>query len=56
MLCLHYYSNSLGFVFGDEDEEVYRIDQIKEWAPDVPNWLDNVTQTLNDVASAIFLY
>ena len=32
VLCLHYYSNALGFNFEDE-EEVYREEKIKEWEP-----------------------
>jgi len=32
VLCLHYYSNALGFSFED-DEEMYREDKIKEWEP-----------------------
>ena len=31
VLCLHVYSNALGFDFSDKDD-VYRVDQIKEWA------------------------
>ena len=31
-MCLHYFSDSLGFTFNENNEEVYRIDQIKEWA------------------------
>jgi len=32
VLCLHYYSNALGFNFEDQ-EEVYREEKIKEWEP-----------------------
>ena len=32
VLCLHYYSNALGFNF-DDHEEVYREERIKEWEP-----------------------
>ncbi len=40
VMCLHYFSDSLGFKFGEANEEVYRIDQIKEWAPTEPKWLE----------------
>ena len=46
ILCLHYYSNALGFAFGDENEEVYRVEQIKEWGDVDPMWLDNIREKL----------
>ena len=30
-LCLHYFSNMLGFSFDDKNEDVYPLDSIKEW-------------------------
>ena len=30
-LCLHYFSNMLGFSFDDTNEDVYPLDSIKEW-------------------------
>jgi len=39
VLCLHYYSNALGFNF-DDHEEVYREDKIKEWDPVDPSDLE----------------
>ena len=46
VLCLHYYSDALKFQFGEEHEEVYRMDQIKEWADLDPLWLDTLKETL----------
>jgi len=40
VLCLHYYSNALGFNF-DDHEEVYREDKIKEWDPVDPSDLEH---------------
>lgn len=41
MVCLHYFSDSLGLKFGPTfNEEVYRVDQIKEWAPPESKWLE----------------
>ena len=31
LLCLHYFSNMLGFSFDDENEDVYPLESIKEW-------------------------
>ena len=41
-MSLHYFSDALGLQFGNTNEEVYNIDQIKRWAPlDVtPKWLE----------------
>ena len=30
-LCLHYFSNMLGFSFDDKNEDVYPLDSIQEW-------------------------
>jgi hypothetical protein len=50
-VCLHYYSNTVGLSFGDETNvEVYKMDQIKEWASTDPNWLDNLQESLEHVA------
>lgn len=49
MLCLHYYSNVLKFEFGDQ-ADVYRIDQIREWADIDPIWLDNLREKLYTIA------
>jgi hypothetical protein len=55
VLCLHYYSNALGFDFGDQ-EEVYKVDQIKEWAQfEDPIWLDNLKDQLFKIAGN-FIY
>jgi hypothetical protein len=49
-LCLHYYSNTLKFKFG-VDSDVYRVDQIKEWADkENPIWLDNLREQLFKIA------
>jgi len=40
VLCLHYYSNTLGFNF-DDHEEVYQEDRIKEWDPVDPSNLEH---------------
>ena len=64
VLCLHYYSNALGFNF-EEDEvdwiknifffkakmfvkEVYREDKIKEWDPVDPSELEHFLQIIID--------
>ena len=39
-MCLHYFSDALGLQFGNLNEEVYNIDQIKEWAPPQSKWLE----------------
>ena len=42
-MSLHYYSDALGLTFGNTNEEVYDIDQIKRWAPlepPDPKWLE----------------
>ena len=39
-MCLHYFSNALGLKFGNTNEEVYDIDQIKEFAPPESKWLE----------------
>ena len=31
LLCLHYFSNMLGFSFDDENEDVYPLESITEW-------------------------
>lgn len=50
VLCLHYYSNALSFEFGDHDD-VYRIDQIEEWAKlEDPVWLERLKLQLFQVA------
>ncbi len=51
VLCLHYYSDALGFEFGDNDD-VYRIDQIKEWAISEldPLWLDGLRLQLFEMS------
>ena len=52
-LCLHYYSNTLKFKFGN-DSDVYRVDQIKEWAElENPIWLDNLREMLFKIAGII---
>ena len=43
LMSLHYYSDALGLTFGNTNEEVYNIDQIKRWAPldqEGPKWLE----------------
>ena len=41
-LCLHYFSNMLGFSFDDQNEDVYPLDSIKEWndLKDFTTWGD----------------
>eukprot|EP00092_Neocalanus_flemingeri_P012758 GFUD01013748.1.p1 GENE.GFUD01013748.1~~GFUD01013748.1.p1 ORF type:complete len:558 (+),score=118.14 GFUD01013748.1:194-1867(+) len=45
VLCLHYYSNALGFNF-DDHEEVYREDKIREWDPVDPGDLEHFLQII----------
>lgn len=40
IMCLHYFSNALGLQFGTQNEEVYRLDQIKEWAAADSKWFE----------------
>ena len=50
-LCLHYFSNSVKFKFGQDTHDVYRVDQIKEWAElENPIWLDNLREKLFTIA------
>ena len=49
VLCLHYFSDALSFQFGDH-EEVYRMDQIKEWAELDPVYLDTLRERLIAIA------
>lgn len=50
-LCLHYFSNSVKFKFGQDTHDVYRVDQIKEWAElENPIWLDNLREKLFAIA------
>ena len=50
-LCLHYFSNSVKFKFGQDTHDVYRVDQIKEWAElENPIWLDNLREKLFKIA------
>jgi len=49
-VCLHYFSNTVGLTFGETNVEVYRMEQIKEWSSIDPNWLDNLRDTLDQVA------
>ena len=40
MMCFYYFSDALGLTFGgSKSEEVYRLDQIKEWDPPESKWL-----------------
>ena len=56
VLCLHYYSNALGFDFGDQ-EDVYRIDQIEEWAKtEDPIWMDRLKEFLFKIAGRKLKY
>lgn len=40
VMCLHYFSDTLGLQFGDTNEEVHKLDEIKEWAPSGSKWLE----------------
>ena len=44
IMCLHYFSNALGLQFGNQNEEVYRLDQIEEWAPREAKWLEGPSE------------
>ena len=47
VMCLHYFSNALGLQFGNQNEEVYRLDQIEEWAPPrEAKWLEGPSDLL----------
>lgn len=47
MIRLHYYSNSVGLRLSSlVDEEVYRIDEIKEFPRVDPAWKDHLAQLL----------
>ena len=46
VMCLHYFSNALGLQFGNQNEEVYRLDQIEEWAPREAKWLEGPSDLL----------
>ena len=40
LMCFYYFSDALGLTFGgSKSEEVYRLDQIKEWDPPESKWL-----------------
>ena len=52
VLCLHYFSDALSFQFG-EHEEVYRMDQIKEWAELDPVYLDTLRERLIAIAGSL---
>ena len=39
MMCFYYFSDALGLNFSSRSEEVYRLDQIKEWDPPESKWL-----------------
>ena len=52
VLCLHYFSNSLSFEFGDP-EEVYRMDQIQEWAQIDPLWVDGLKEKLHRIKGRV---
>ena len=55
-LCLHYFSNTVKFKFGQDTHEVYRVDQIKEWAElENPIWLDNQREMLFMIAGQAWL-
>lgn len=51
MLRLHYYSNyasvRLSTIYEDEDEDVYRIDQIKEFEAVPPSHIEWITDVLD---------
>ena len=38
-MCFYYFSDALGLSFGAKNEEVYHLDQIKEWDPPEAKWL-----------------
>lgn len=49
MLCLHYFSNMLGFNFADhQDREVYPMETIKEWTDLDYTWVDVIKEKLLD--------
>ncbi len=56
LMCLHYFSDALGLQFGNTNEEVYKLDQIKEWAPPESKWLEQPPDLLGTqwIFSTIF--
>ena len=52
VMCLHYFSNALGLQFGNQNEEVYRLDQIEEWAPREAKWLEGPSDLLGRIESS----
>lgn len=55
IMCLHYFSDALGLQFG-ANEEVWKIDQIKEWAtPPDSKWLMQPPEHLLGCSSFPFL-
>ena len=54
VMCLHYFSNALGLQFGNQNEEVYRLDQIEEWAPREAKWLEGPSDLLGRIESESF--
>lgn len=51
VLCLHYYSNTLGISYASHEEgEVYKLEEIKEWATLDPHWLSIVNHIIGTEA------
>lgn len=51
MFCLHYYSNHARVkltTIPEEDEEVYRVDQIKEFEEIPPNYIEWLIEILDE--------
>lgn len=46
MLRLHYFSNLVALQLPDQDEEVYRLDQIKEFESVDPAWKEVLSEYL----------
>ena len=57
-LCLHYFSNMLGFSFDDKNEDVYPLDSIKEWndIKEFTTWGDMLKEHIQGGHAARDLY
>ena len=58
MMCFYYFSDALGLNFSSRSEEVYRLDQIKEWDPPESKWLvpPNILGILTTWQTSVFFF
>ena len=58
MMCFYYFSDALGLNFSSRSEEVYRLDQIKEWDPPESKWLvpPNILGILTTWQKSVFFF